>query len=282
MSAVVATRDRPQYLTRLLASLVRQTYAPLEIVVVDDGSSSDLREVINMHCVREFVRVKYHNAARSFNEGFLRSQGEFIIFCDDDCEFSPNMIAKLHDALVSNPSKAYAYCGMSWTNDDNSLKIIGMNPFNAEQLYISNYISSNSLIRRSKFIEAGMFDVSLPRQIDWDVWLTMLEKGEEGVPVPEVLFAHTRNPGPRISSDDHPWPEVPPYQSIRDVIALKHDKARIALLLERLARVEAEKDALKNELEHLEKSFGFRVIKLCRSIVDHAFSEEHKHEHNTN
>ncbi len=220
VSAIIATRDRPNYLNRTLDTLTRQTYWNIQIVVVDDGSSPDVPRMIKRYPVDKFVKTEHVGAAAARNEGFLQSEGEFVIFCDDDLELEPNMIERLLDTLQRNPSKAYAYCGFRQTEKNDHQREMSPVEFDSERLIDANYISVVSLIRRSEFLEAGMFDPSLRRLIDWDLWLSLLEKGEQGILVPETLFTHMRVDGPRISDGEKP--ESLPAGEAREIIATKH------------------------------------------------------------
>jgi GT2 family glycosyltransferase len=219
VSAIIATRNRPDHLERVLRSLKKQTYKRIQIVVVDDGSFTDIRNIARKYSVDKFLRTTHLGKARACNAGFLRSTGEFVIFCDDDFELEPSMMEKLVSALLRNPSKAYAYCAFVLEKEDTQL-VVGMLEFDPQRLIDANYIGMATLMRRSKFIEGSMFDASLRRLIDWDLWLSLLEKGQEGVLVPEVLYRHLRPEGPRISDDKNP--ESLPYERARELVAQKH------------------------------------------------------------
>jgi hypothetical protein len=69
--------------------------------------------------------------------------------------------------------------------------------FNAEKLKTAPYIHTMGLIRRSDFPAAG-WDINIKKLQDWDLWLTMLEQGHEGLWVNQILF--TIAPGGIISS----------------------------------------------------------------------------------
>jgi glycosyltransferase involved in cell wall biosynthesis len=203
VSVIVATRDRPQQLMRLLRSVRRQTYSRIEIIVVNDAHNSDIADLAKRYSVNEIIRTRSVGAAAAFNRGFLSSKGEFVIFSDDDQEWDRTMITKLVKTLKAHPSRVYAYCGFRNVEREREYTL-GLLQFDPERILHDNYISGTSLIRRRKFIEAGMFDPSLKRLIDWDLWLSLLERGEEGILVPEVLFKHVHLSGPWISDDSNP------------------------------------------------------------------------------
>lgn len=131
-------------------------------------------------------------ACKKRNDGFNKSTQPFILFSDDDIIFPANFVEKGLNELKKNPNKGYAYSGY-WGIVDQNLKKhpVGINfnipsiPFNGERLKQGNFISTMSIIRREIFTS---FDESLKRFHDWDLFLTLYEKGIEGICVPEIEF----------------------------------------------------------------------------------------------
>jgi glycosyltransferase involved in cell wall biosynthesis len=144
-----------------LKSLMDQDYQNYELIVArDEGKGA--------------------NYAR--NKGFRKVDTEFVLFSDDDIIWRKDGITNLLEALKSHPDKSYAYGAYSFTNKD----LTQCNrPFNGEDLKRGNYISTMSLVRTKDF---PGFDESLKRFQDWDVWLTMLEQGKEGVWCGQTVF----------------------------------------------------------------------------------------------
>jgi glycosyltransferase involved in cell wall biosynthesis len=95
---VVPTRNRPDSLLRCLAALQAQSYEPLEVIVVDDGSEdgAEVATVVNAHRAR-LVRGQGRGPAAARNLGVREASGDFLCFTDDDCEPEPQWV----DALVS-------------------------------------------------------------------------------------------------------------------------------------------------------------------------------------
>ena len=130
-------------------------------------------------------------AAKKRNDGFDKSTQPYVLFSDNDIIFPVDFIEKTLNALEKNPDKSYAYGGYFGivqnpaTHPIKNNFRIGTTKFNAAALKRSNYISTMSLIRREHF---PRFDESLKRLQDWDVWLTMLKQGYEGIAVPNVEF----------------------------------------------------------------------------------------------
>src|SRR5690606_31994309 len=93
VSVIIPTYNRSGLLLEALDSLARQTYRPIEAIVVDDGSSDDTPEAVNRWISGlvsgDGLRVRYHRqsnkgAPSARNRGLIESRGEFIQFLDSD------------------------------------------------------------------------------------------------------------------------------------------------------------------------------------------------------
>lgn len=126
------------------------------------------------------------------NEGAYRATSEFLFFCDDDVVLESNILSDLLAALGDRFD--FAYCDYGAVNHPvNGVVGHTARPFNVATLRRANYISTMSLVRASMF---PGFDESISRLQDWDLWLTMTERGSNGVYVPRVGFvAHWLDSG---------------------------------------------------------------------------------------
>lgn len=171
--SVIVPLFRPWEATeKLWESLERQTI-PFELIIVN-GSQG---------------------APRARNRGAAVAHGDLLFFCDQDIELHPSCLSSLADALRESPTAGYAYCDY-----DRSGALEGLwlsRPFSASSLRWRNTISTCSMIRKSLF---PGFDESLERFQDWDLWLTLLNRGIRGTYVPRVLFTAHYRPGD-ISTD---------------------------------------------------------------------------------
>jgi glycosyltransferase involved in cell wall biosynthesis len=102
VSVIVPTRDRPGSLDRCLEALARQSYEPLEIVVIDDGSAADdeVAAIVGRHGAR-LVRGAGRGPAAARNAGVRDATGVLLCFTDDDCEPGPEWAERLVRRLQS-------------------------------------------------------------------------------------------------------------------------------------------------------------------------------------
>ncbi len=156
----------------------------MELIIVNDGSTDNIESVIKKYEDRfaNFLFVNQENKGSNpaRNRGFKESKGEFIIFCDADIKMRPEMLETMLKALEENKDTAYAYSSFKY-----GFKAFKLWPFDAEKLKIMPYIHTTSLIRREAF---PGFDENIKRLQDWDLWLTILENGYQGIWINKILF----------------------------------------------------------------------------------------------
>jgi glycosyltransferase involved in cell wall biosynthesis len=203
VSIVLCTYNGATYLEEQLASLLAQTYHPIEIIAVDDGSQDDtvhiLRDLSDRLATAHPVEnstiagptARAENAAagppprmnifingtnlgfvKNFEKGCRLSTGEFIALCDQDDYWRPDKIQKMMDAIGDHPM---IYCDSELCDQDlrysgkNISDIVPYQSFdNCLQLCIFSRMYGNStLIRRSLFEKASPFLKEVPH----DGWL---------------------------------------------------------------------------------------------------------------
>jgi len=181
ISVIIPTYQHAITLPRALDSIFAQTLAPLEVIVVDDGSTDATVSVLAPYRDKiSYIHQQNQGAPVARNRGFQIAKGEFVIFWDADVVAEPTMLEKLAKALTHCPLASWAYSSFWWGR-----RLFRGHPFNADALRSQNYIHTSALIRRKDF---PGFDESLKRFQDWDLWLTMNEQGKVGVFVDEPLY----------------------------------------------------------------------------------------------
>lgn len=190
ISVIIPVYNHAHTIMKSLDSLFAQTHRPLEIVVVNDGSTDNYKEAKKKiqleYCNKEenidilFIEQVNSGAPSARNRGFRACSGDFVIFWDADIIGQSDMLERMYIALEQATDCSYAYSQFRF-----GFKKIKSAPFSADTLKKNNYISTMSLIRRKDVVP---FDESLKRFQDWDMWLTMLGQKKIGIFIPFVLF----------------------------------------------------------------------------------------------
>ncbi len=185
ISIIIPVYNQAEHLDRCLAGIKNQTYNNYEIIIIDDGSIDNIKPVIEKYKQIFNLKLSYfeqenRGASAARNRGAKIARGEYLIFCDADIVMEPNMLRAMLDTLKQNPAASLCYSSFIWGK-----KKFILWPYNAERLKKMPYINTSSLMRKEHF---PGFDENLKRFQDWDLWLTMLERGHTGVWINQILY----------------------------------------------------------------------------------------------
>ncbi len=204
VSVVIPTYNRVCTVVRAIESVLTQTYQNLEIIVVDDGSTDNTREVIErLHDPR--VRYIRHGENRggslARNTGIEAATGEYIAFLDSDDEWLPEKLERQVQLFQrSEPCVGAVYCGFATVGEHGQItatRIPEHRGMILEELYTWNVIPSTSwvVMRRECFLRVQPFDPAMPSCQDWDLWIRLARYYEFDF-IPEVLGrSHVDAPG---------------------------------------------------------------------------------------
>jgi glycosyltransferase involved in cell wall biosynthesis len=209
VSVIIPTHNRAHFLRDAVSSVLNQTFQDFEIIVVDDASTDNTSEVMAaFHDER--IRLLRHDtnkggsAAR--NMGIINSRCDYIAFLDDDDEWLPEKLAKQMDVLLASPQEVGGVYTGYLIVDKTSGKVIDQKlPTKRgdllNDLLISNCIGGTSsvLLRKHCLDTVGLFDDTLPRSQDFDLWLRIAAVFHFEY-VPEPLYKYSIHDN-RISTD---------------------------------------------------------------------------------
>lgn len=198
VSVVIPSYNHGKYIAETIDAALAQTYQPLEVVVVDDGSTDNSAEVLASFGDRiRWFAQKNSGVSRARNWGAGESRGEFIAFCDSDDVWVPQKLEK-QIARFDDPEVGLVYCGIQRVDGErvpfSDPVVVGMSGHistRISQLQIVGVplISSTSIVSRRCFDVVGGFDPALAYSADWDFWRRAAGNFKVDF-VPEVLVMY--------------------------------------------------------------------------------------------
>ena len=119
ISVVVPSYNRAGLLPETLGRIVRQSVAPLEVIVVDDGSTDDTAAVVERFGpLCRSVRISNSGDLVARNAGVAHASGDLIAFCDSDDLWLPNFLEVMLGVWDLRPDTKVAYCDFRIVRDD--------------------------------------------------------------------------------------------------------------------------------------------------------------------
>jgi GT2 family glycosyltransferase len=193
VSVVVATYNRPVLLAETLASIERQTYPELEIIVVNDAGS-DVRDVVaRFPRARLLDQPENRGPAAARNRGLADARGTFVTLFDDDDEMFPDHIAASANALlVSDLDVAYGQMINAFVVRDGTGQYVidalaGHDALldHADIQWAGALATTAVMFRRTLVERIGNVDESLVAAEDYEFWYRLAEE-REWVRVPGI------------------------------------------------------------------------------------------------
>jgi glycosyltransferase involved in cell wall biosynthesis len=186
ISVVIPTYNYAQYLPDSLESAISQTYAPYEIIVIDDGSTDETPEVIEPYLSNakvRYLRTENCGVSAARNKGIELSKSDLIAFLDADDTWVPEKL-ELQLPLFNNNSVGVVYSLRRPFNEQGPIKgykhVDVFRGHVLQRLMMHNFISmSSAIVRRECLERAGLFDVQLSQGEDMDLWLRIAGEGYE-------------------------------------------------------------------------------------------------------
>jgi glycosyltransferase involved in cell wall biosynthesis/SAM-dependent methyltransferase len=249
VSVVVTCYNLGQYISESLSSVRNQTLSEIETVIVDDGST-DPYTAARLDALAQdgwrVLRTENRGLPAARNLGIRSTRAPYICCLDADDILRPAYLEKALAALDANPRAGFVTCFYELFDEAS-----GTCCFPRPQLprmLVRNGAVVSSVFRREAWVETGGYCESLPAMQDWDLWISILEKGWEAELLPELLFDYRVRPGSMYSETKKPHR----FSLISSLIHARHYglyQQYLSDVLRLQARLLAENDESINRLE---------------------------------
>jgi len=202
VSAVITAYNSEAYIAEAINSVLLQSRAVDEIVVVDDGSSDHTRQIVLEFADQGIKFIQQHNrgAGGARNRGIRETSGDFIAFLDADDTWLEKKTRLQLDYMAEHPNAALVGGFAHWWNvTKDTSRISGQIPRNMptlrREILVHNVLGNPSMVmvRRSALAKVGLFNEKIRWGQDWELWMRLVETFEAGV-VPEPVTVYRWHP----------------------------------------------------------------------------------------
>jgi len=189
VSCIIPVFNGERYLAEALDSILKQGYRPLEIIVVDDGSTDSTAAVANRY--RNHVRYLWQpnaGSAAARNLGLSASQGEMVAFLDADDIWHPEKLERQMARFQARPELDYclAHVQNFWVPE----LVEEQKRFRDHRISkpLPGYTTGTLLARRAPFRTVGLFNTAVNHADDTDWFLRASESGAKMEILADVLL----------------------------------------------------------------------------------------------
>lgn len=164
VSAIVTTRNNHDTLDACLRSIAEQTYTNIELVVVDNSSTDDTKDIARRYTDKVFNKGPERSTQRNF--AVEQARGEYIVIIDSDMELTPQVIA----SCVAKMESGATYGGIIIPEESFGEGFWAQCKRLERSYYIGmDWIEAARFFRRTTYVQLGGYDVELVSGEDWDL-----------------------------------------------------------------------------------------------------------------
>ena len=255
VSVIIPCYNQGRFLGEAIESVLRQTYSPFEIVVVDDGSTDHTSVVAAGYRQVRLIRQTNQGLAAARNAGLRESRGGYLVFLDADDLLLPDALRIGVDCLQAHPQCAFVSGHYNLIKSDGSPITHSRRPCTSRDHFSAflrvNYIGMNATVtyRRSVLESLGGFNRSLDACEDYELYLRIARRFP--VHCHDKIVADYRQHSGNMSSDH--------------ALMLR---TSISVLRSQWTYVKGNQDyekAFKDGIGHWREYFGEQLVKQLRN-----------------
>lgn len=191
VSVIIPTYNRPEGLRNAIVSVFNQTVLPDELIIVDDGSTPPVSELVFSdkpdHLRTLLLRNSVSRGANySRNKGAYRAKSTIVAFLDDDDEWGVHKIDRQLQFMKSEGA-ALSYTGKDIITISKEKSIISTKYSFSKpstdnlgyEIMKKNFVGTTSsiMVEKEKFLEVGGFDTAMPAMQDYDLYIRLILNG---------------------------------------------------------------------------------------------------------
>lgn len=297
VSVIIPCYNYGRFLAEAVDSVLRQIRLPDEILISDDASTDDTRDIAQFFAGQypDLIRVNTNESnlgiVKHFNRAISLTSGDYVMFLGADNRLRSDYLSKTCEALDLHPEAAIAYTDFalfgprarivhesflrsnSGSVIENELFLVRFPDFDeaakARLLRGDNFIHGSSLYRRSAFEQAGGYQDRTDRAEDHALFTRMISAGWSARRVAEPLLEYRQHSEMQdsIALGTHLELRHLRKKAARLEEAVASRDVKIATLREKNAKLQRKLDEARTRLRTVEKSLTWKLTKPLRKVT---------------
>lgn len=251
VSVIIPCYKQAHFLGEAIESVLKQTYAPYEIIVVDDGSPDHTAQVATGYAGVRYFRQENQGLSAARNAGLRESRGPFLVFLDADDRLLPEALEIGVACLEERPGCAFVYGQSRFMTYDGDPLPRPLVKETEQQHYLELlqrnriFCPASVMYRKSIFEGVGGFNTALKSAEDWDMYFRIAREHQ--------VYGHPQ--------------EVAEYRQHREGMSRNSArmlKATIDVVRSQWRYVKGNEhyeEAYRKGIKHCQKVYGERLMK---------------------
>lgn len=190
VSIIIPCYNQGAYIQDAIDSVIAQTYANWEIIIVDDGSTEiETINKINELTAKGYNTIKINNSGVSTarNIGIVNAKGDYILPLDADDKIATQYLQDAITILQKNTKVNVVYCNCEYFGNENGL--MKLPSFSMKGILFQNLVFNAGVLRKSVCDAIGGYDEAFKiGWEDWDFWLRYITNEEQVYKLHSTFF----------------------------------------------------------------------------------------------
>jgi glycosyltransferase involved in cell wall biosynthesis len=189
ISIIIPCYNQGEFMQEALDSLFAQTYQDFEIIIIDNASIDNTKELIKRNILANILTLEVNQGiAGAAALGFKKARGEFSVGFAQDDKYESTYFEKAIKIFNENPEIGVVTTDLEFFGDQTGVYVKG-NQWTMEAQLDANQIHGGSMFRREILGTEG-WDINAKECGDWEMWLRACNQGWKLGYIPEPLYQY--------------------------------------------------------------------------------------------